>query len=89
MKPIRLTKGFDKSYKKRVSPKHNLRDTYVDRVMAFQKGVRDSLLDDHALKGKMKGKRAFSIAGDVRVVYEETDEAYIFLDVGSHNQVYK
>jgi mRNA-degrading endonuclease YafQ of YafQ-DinJ toxin-antitoxin module len=33
----------------------------------------------------MKGKRAFSIAGDVRVVYEETDEAYIFLDVGSHN----
>lgn len=89
MKPIRLTKGFDKSYKKRISPIRNLRETYIDRVKAFQKGERGNPLDDHALKGKMKGKRAFSIVGDVRIVYEETDSAYIFLDVGSHNQVYK
>ena len=89
MKPIRLTKGFDKSYKKRITPIRNLRETYIDRVKAFQKGEHGNPLDDHALKGKMKGKRAFSIAGDVRVVYEETHSAYIFLDVGSHNQVYK
>ncbi|HVC36685.1 MAG TPA: type II toxin-antitoxin system YafQ family toxin [Candidatus Dormibacteraeota bacterium] len=89
MKPIRLTKDFDKSYKKRILPNRNLRDTYANRIAAFQKGERDSLLDDHALKGRMKGKCAFSIVGDVRVVYEETDSTYIFLDVGSHNQVYQ
>lgn len=88
MKPIRLTKGFDKSYKKRIAPNSNLRDTYIARVTAFQAGKRNSPLKDHLLKGNMKGKRAFSIAGDVRVVYEETEEAFIFLDVGSHNQVY-
>lgn len=52
------------------------------------KGVRDYPLDDHALVGTMKGLRAFSIGGDLRVVYRETDTHYELLDVGSHNQVY-
>jgi mRNA-degrading endonuclease YafQ of YafQ-DinJ toxin-antitoxin module len=84
MKPIRLAKDFDKSYKKRIAPNRNLRDVYANRVAAFQMGKRDQPLNDHPLKGK----RAFSVAGNVRVVYEETDEIFIFLDVGSHNQVY-
>lgn len=89
MKPIRLTKGFDRSYKKRISPNRNLRETYIECVKAFQNGESGYLLDDHALKGKMKGKRAFSIVEDVRVVYAETDDAFVFLDLGSHNQVYR
>lgn len=36
----------------------------------------------------MKSLRAFSNGGDIRVVYQETDEHFEFLDVGSHNQVY-
>lgn len=88
MKPIRLSKYFEKSYKKRIAPIENMRDAYIVRIAAFQAGERGQPLNDHALKGKLKGKRAFSIAGDVRVVYEETEEAVIFLDVGSHNQVY-
>ncbi len=88
MKPIRLTKGFEKHYKQRIAPIKNLRGVYLARVSAFHNGERGYPLDDHAIKGKLKGKRAFSIAGDVRVVYEETDGAIIFLDVGSHNQVY-
>jgi mRNA-degrading endonuclease YafQ of YafQ-DinJ toxin-antitoxin module len=44
-------------------------------------------LDDHSLTGTMKGPRAFSIVGDVRLVYRETNEYYVFLDIGSHNQV--
>lgn len=88
MKPICLTKDFDKSYKNRIAPNRKLRDAYINRVTAFRAGQRGQPLNDHPLKGKLKGKRAFSIAGDVRVVYEEADQSYIFLDVGSHNQVY-
>ncbi len=88
MKPIRLSKDFEKHYKQRVSPINNLKVVYRTRVAAFQGGKRGYPINDHPLKGKLQGKRAFSIAGDVRVVYEETDEAIIFLDVGSHNQVY-
>jgi mRNA-degrading endonuclease YafQ of YafQ-DinJ toxin-antitoxin module len=36
----------------------------------------------------MLGLRAFSVSGDVRVIYYETDEAYVFTDVGTHAQVY-
>ena len=46
-------------------------------------------LYDHALTGKLAGKRAFSIAGDIRVIYVELEDAIVFLDVGSHNQVYR
>jgi addiction module RelE/StbE family toxin len=57
-------------------------------LQLFTEGVRDYPLDDHTLVGTMKGLRAFSVGGDLRVVYRETDEYYEFLDVGSHNQVY-
>ena len=36
----------------------------------------------------MDGKRAFSITADIRVIYIETDDAIIFVDFGSHAQVY-
>ena len=54
----------------------------------FIAGIRDYPLDDHPLTGTMKGLRAYSLGGDLRVVYRETTEYYEFLDVGSHNQVY-
>ncbi|MGH7195212.1 MAG: type II toxin-antitoxin system RelE/ParE family toxin [Candidatus Saccharimonadales bacterium] len=88
MKPIRLSKGFDKSYKKRIAPNGNLRAAYISRLTALEAGERAYPLNDHALKGKINGKRAFSIAGDIRVIYEETGDYIIFLDIGSHNQVY-
>lgn len=88
MKHIELTKQFEKSYKKRVAPHSKFRLAYIASVSAFRTGERGHPLNDHALKGKLKGKRAFSVANDIRIVYEETDDAYIFLDIGSHNQVY-
>lgn len=45
-------------------------------------------LRDHALTGKLAGKRAFSVAGDIRVIYVELADAIVLLDVGSHNQLY-
>lgn len=48
------------------------------------------MLNDHQLTGDLEGKRAFNITGDIRVVYRQIDEEAIeFLDIGSHNQVYK
>lgn len=61
---------------------------FMKRLERFKKGERDQPLNDHALTGDLKGKRAFSITGDVRVVYEETAEVITFLDIGTHNQVY-
>lgn len=52
-------------------------------------GVRENPINDHSLAGSLVGKRAFSITGDIRVIYHEADQYYEFLDVGTHSQVYK
>lgn len=88
MKPIIRSRRFEKNFRSRISLKPKLKKQFAARLELFKKGVRDYPLDDHPLVGTMKGLRAFSVGGDLRVVYRETDEHYEFLDVGSHNQVY-
>jgi len=45
-------------------------------------------LRDHKLIGKKKNFRAFSVTGDIRVVYIIVDSNIWLFDIGSHNQVY-
>jgi mRNA-degrading endonuclease YafQ of YafQ-DinJ toxin-antitoxin module len=61
---------------------------YEGRVKLFASGERGTPINDHALAGTKEGQRAFSITADVRVVYIETPTAIVFLDIGTHNQVY-
>ncbi len=88
MKQILRDKTFQKHYQKRILPHPKLVEQFDDRVRDFMRDKRDSPLNDHPLKGTKLGLRSFSITGDIRVVYRESVEAYIFLDVGTHNQVY-
>lgn len=88
MKPIIRHRKFEKNFRSRISPHPKLKKQFQARLQLFTEGVRDYPLDDHALVGTMKGLRAFSVGGDLRVVYRETAGCYEFLDVGSHNQVY-
>ncbi len=88
MKPIRRNRTFEKHFIKRISPHSKIVVQFEERLGLFLAGVRENPLDDHPLAGKLAGKRAFSIAGDIRIIYIETNDAYIFIDIGSHNQVY-
>ena len=56
----------------------------------FYRNPFDPLLRNHALKGDMVGRRAISVTGDVRIIFEEHDNyvLVIMLDVGTHNQIY-
>ena len=80
-------KNFLKRYKKLSK---DLRTKVEDAILLFSKNPKNKKLQNHALKGNMKGKRAISVAGDVRIIFEEHDNyvLVIMLDVGSHNQVY-
>lgn len=61
-----------------------------DALLKFAEDHLDPILRDHALKGKMKGLRAFSAGFDLRVIYREKGGfiEVILLDAGTHNQVY-
>lgn len=88
-KPIRFHRSFQKSYKKRILSNSKLSQAFDKRYAEFALGKRGAPLNDHPLTGKLAGKRAFSISGDLRVIYKESSEVIYFVDIGTHNQVYK
>jgi len=61
-----------------------------ERIGLFLEDRSDSRLKDHPLTGNLKDKRAFSVTGDYRIIYQEIEGelVLIFLDIGTHSQVY-
>lgn len=58
-------------------------------INIFIKNTEDTRLHNHALKRRMKGKFAFSITGDIRIIYEWLGKNTIrFLAIGGHKKVY-
>ncbi len=88
MKKLEFTKQFQKRLKQRYGHQSKVIERLQRHLELFSQGVRKEPINDHPLTGKLKGLRAFSVGGDVRVVYRETESHYEFLDIGSHNQVY-
>lgn len=88
MKKLEYTKQFQKRLKQRYGHQPKVVERFKYHLVLFSLGVRKEPINDHPLTGKLKGLRAFSVGGDVRVVYQETEDHYLLLDIGSHNQVY-
>lgn len=86
---IRKTKTFRKLYSRRIVAGSLLEKRFQQRVTQFLADRTDPILHDHSLVGQESGLRAFSITGDMRVVYYELVlGVFVFVDIGSHNQVY-
>ncbi len=86
---VKLHHLFEKSYKNRISPTKNLVFQTEERIALFKIDPKNSLLKDHGLTGAKKRLRAFSVTGNIRIVYLPiSDTEVVFIDIGSHNQVY-
>ena len=87
-KKLKRHHQFEKNFKKRIASNQKLSSQFEARLKLYLQGERGGPINDHALTGKLVGMRAFSISGDTRVIYIETDTDIIFIDIGSHSQVY-
>lgn len=85
---VEATDNFKKIYKKRFSSKPNIRKRFDERVRKFAENPNDPVLKDHTLSGKLKGFKAFSVTGDIRVIYYIHEGVAYLTDIGTHNQVY-
>jgi mRNA-degrading endonuclease YafQ of YafQ-DinJ toxin-antitoxin module len=86
---INLHPQFKKFYKSRIAPNKKLVRQTETRITLFKDNPNNLLLKDHGLTGAKKELRAFSITGDIRTVYLPVSKGeVIFLNIGSHNQVY-
>ena len=89
MKPVEYTHQFEKRLKQRYAHQPKVLKKFKECLLLLQQGVQGAPLNDHPLTGKLKGMRSFSIGGDIRVVYQNKEDYYLLLDIGTHNQVYK
>lgn len=86
---VRFHSKFLKNYKRRISKNKKLVNQVRDRINRFKDNPKDPILKTHNLTGAKKGLSAFSVTGDIRILYQEiAEEEVIFIDIGTHNQVY-
>lgn len=85
---VKYHNTFIKNFKKRFNNDITLKRRYQERLFLFIENSQNPILRDHGLKGKKINMRAFSITGDVRVLYYIEKEIAYFIDIRTHNQVY-
>jgi addiction module RelE/StbE family toxin len=86
---IIYSRHFIKRFKARIKPNPKLVKQYEKRLRMFMKDPQSKQLRDHKLVGSLKNARAFSVTGDVRVIYRrENKGTVVFVNIGTHNQVY-
>lgn len=83
---------FHRSFRKslRKQPK-KIQIRFAERLELFEIDPFHPTLDNHALIGKWKGYRSIDVTGDVRaifVTYVEIDGVIVFIDIGTHSQLY-
>lgn len=81
-------KAFLKHYRQRILLHKNLVKKFKQRRKLFLEESKHPQLKDHRLKGEKKQYRAFSISGDIRVVYKKLNETIRLYDIGTNAQVY-
>lgn len=85
---LKYTKNFTKNYRKRIISNSKLDRQFQTRLHLFLQNTQNPQLRDHKLTGTKKHLRAFSVSGDIRVLYEIKGNDIYLMDIGSHNQVY-
>lgn len=67
----------------------SLKEQVIQSVGWFRKNTSDTRLGVHPLGKRMKGKWAFDITGDIRIVFEPQGKHRVrFLTIGGHKEVY-
>ena len=79
---------FLRNFQKRVFPNRDLVRRFEERMGLFIVDTHNPILRDHQLVGEKRNLRAFSVTGDIRVVYKIERDDIVLLDIGNHNQVY-
>lgn len=85
MKTVKLRKSCIKDYNK-LSARHKI--AWEKAIMLLLNRPRHIKLRRHALKGKYVGLESIDVASDVRALFIETEERFIFYHIRNHNQLY-
>ena len=85
---VHYHKNFLKHFRQRIAPQSKLIIKFNQRLVIFLNNPANPILKDHQLIGSKIEYRAFSVTGDLRVVYKKVEDGILLYDIGTHNQVY-
>lgn len=86
---VAFSSSFRRAFKKIVLNDQNLESKFWEKMRVFLSDPYDPRLKTHKLSGKLKELWSFRLDYDVRIIFffEGKDRA-IFVDIGSHEEVY-
>lgn len=86
---IELSGQYNRMYRDFCAKNPDIIETIIKRVLLFRKNPKDTRLHTHALRKRMRGKYAFSVTDDVRIIFVRTGKSTVrFLAIGKHTDVY-
>ncbi len=77
---------FKKSFKK--LPQH-YKNKFYDRLDQFLEDENYPTLRKHPLNGEYANYWSISISGDLRAIYKKDGNNFVFVDIGSHSELYE
>lgn len=84
---IKYSRQFKKQYLK--APK-KIRNHFKNRRNLFLEDPHHPVLNNHKLKGKLRGYSSINVTGDWRALYSQSGRGIVIFEVfGTHSQLYK
>lgn len=87
---IAFSSSFKRAFKKKIKGRNEIEDLFWEVTALFIQDPFHSSLKTHKLTGKLKNLWSFSIEYDLRVIFyfEEKNSKAVFVNIGSHDEVY-
>jgi len=86
---VAFSKSFKRAFKRKIRQTPLLEKKFWTKTELFLSSPFHQSLKTHKLSGKLAELWSFSVTHDLRVIfYFETDEKSVFIDIGSHDEVY-
>lgn len=86
---VSFSSSFKRAFKKRIQRNVDLETRFWQKLEQFTADPFEQGLKTHKLSGKLKDLWSFSVDYDERVVFYFTNDGNaVFVDIGSHDDVY-
>ncbi len=80
---------FSKKFRKRlVKHPEAVQKRFEQRIELFFTDPFHPILRNHSLQGTFDGYRSINITGDIRAVFKQGEHKILFVDIGTHSELY-
>ncbi|MEQ9354071.1 type II toxin-antitoxin system RelE/ParE family toxin [Coleofasciculus chthonoplastes] len=86
---VSFSSSFKRAFKKRIKGNTDLETRFWQKLEQFTVDPFEPSLKTHKLSGKLKDLCSFSVDYNERVLFYFTEDGKaVFVDIGSHDEVY-